>query len=253
MLKVEGVSKSFGNKLVLENLHLEVNEGEFVSILGPSGSGKSTLLHLIGGLYTPDQGTIRLQGEVVNGKSGKVSYMPQQPSLFPWRTVLQNVMLAQEIIGRPNQKIAQQMLEKAGLGDVIHNYPHQLSGGMKQRVAFIRALLSPHPFICLDEPFSALDEFTRYEMQMWLREILKEHQRTILLITHNIDEAILLSDRLYIFTNRPATVKKEIHVPFPQPREQELMLTEPFMEVKKEVYEQLRTELKTGDSVETSY
>ena len=159
-------------------------------LLGPSGSGKSTLFHLIGGIYTPDEGTIELKGREINGQRGINSYMPQSPSLLPWRTVLQNVLLGQELQGKKNKEIAIRMIEKAGLSDYIHAYPSQLSGGMKQRVSFIRALLSPQPVICLDEPFSALDELTRLEMQKWLFSIWEEYRTYDLFVTHNIDEAL---------------------------------------------------------------
>ena len=136
LLTIDHISKSFSTQKVIDQLSLEVNEGEFVSILGPSGSGKSTLFHLIGGIITPDEGTIELKGNVINGQRGSISYMPQSPSLLPWRTVLQNVLLGQELQGKKEVDTARRMIEKAGLREYEHSLPDQLSGGMKQRNFF---------------------------------------------------------------------------------------------------------------------
>ena len=236
LLTVENLSKSFGKNEIIYDLNLHVKEGEFVSILGPSGSGKSTLFNLIGGLLTPESGSITLQGNKINGKRGSISFMPQTPSLLPWRTTLQNVLLGQELQGRIDKNTAKEMLERAGLGDYIDSYPHQLSGGMKQRAAFIRALLSPQPIICLDEPFSALDELTRLDMQKWLLDIWDAHRPTVLFVTHNIDEALYLSDRILILTDRPARIGFEFIVPFTRPRKEELMLDESFLQCKKTIH-----------------
>lgn len=240
LLSIQNISKSFeSDQFVLESLSMHVNEGEFVSILGPSGSGKSTLFHLIGGMLTPDTGNIFLFDKNINGMRGHISYMPQQPSLLPWRTVLDNVVLAQELYGKKNFEEARKLLDIAGLSEFTHMYPHELSGGMKQRVAFIRALLSPQDLLCLDEPFSALDEFTRLEMQQWLLSIWETNRRSILFITHSIEEALLLSDRIYILSNRPATIIKEISVPFKRPRSQDLLLEDEFLAWKRKVFHAL--------------
>ena len=239
-LRVHELSKSFGEKSVLDNVTLSVDEGEFVSVLGPSGSGKSTLFHLIGGISHPDTGDIYLDGKQINGKRGSISYTPQSPSLLPWRTVLQNVVLGAEISGVKNEEAALEMIERAGLTGYERAYPHELSGGMKQRVAFIRSLLSPQSIICLDEPFSALDEFTRLEMQKWLLSIWKEYKRSILFVTHNIDEAIYLSDRIIVLSTNPATVKKEFSIPFTRPRDENILLSEEFLKWKKAIYQELK-------------
>ncbi|QDP38999.1 ABC transporter ATP-binding protein [Radiobacillus deserti] len=238
-LEVQHISKSFGEAFVLNDLNFSVKEGEFVSILGPSGSGKSTLFHLIGGLITPDGGNFLINGENVTNQKGKISYMPQSPSLFPWRTILKNVTLAAEIVGENKETEAIHMLERAGLKGYEHVYPHQLSGGMKQRVAFVRSLLSPQSIICLDEPFSALDEFTRLDMQTWLMDLWQEQQKAILFVTHNIDEAIFLSDRVIVLSSKPATVKKEFVIPFSRPRLPNLLLEEKFLSLKKQIYSEL--------------
>lgn len=239
-LIVKNITKSFHKKTVLDNLSFTVDDGEFVSLLGPSGSGKSTLFHLIGGMYEPDSGDFYLDGEKITGKRGSISYTPQSPSLFPWRTILKNVILGNELFGKPDEQEARAMLEKAGLAGYENAYPHQLSGGMRQRVAFVRSLLSPQSFICLDEPFSALDEFTRLEMQKWLLDIWGQNRRSILFVTHSIEEAILLSDRIIVLSSNPATVKREFKTPFPRPREEAILLTEEFLRWKKEIYQELK-------------
>ncbi|MBT2690404.1 ABC transporter ATP-binding protein [Bacillus sp. ISL-47] len=241
-LSLEHLTKSFDSNLVLSNLSFHINEGEFVSILGPSGSGKSTIFNLIGGLLLPDDGTIQLSGEKINGKRGSISYMPQTPSLMPWRTILQNVLLGQELKGNSDPDTARDMLHKAGLADYENAYPHELSGGMKQRAAFIRALLSPQPVILLDEPFSALDELTRHDMQKWLLDIWSEHKPTILFVTHNIEEAIYLSDRILILSSKPAKVVHEFNVPFSRPRRGELLLDEKFLACKREIHTALKNQ-----------
>jgi len=232
-LTLDRVSKSFEGKQVLDEISLDVKDGEFVSLIGPSGSGKSTLFNLIGGLLFPDAGSIIMNEKNITNKSGHISYMPQQPSLLPWRTTLQNVLLGQELQGIKETDKAIAMLEKAELGDVIHSYPHALSGGMKQRAAFIRALMSPQSFMCLDEPFSALDEFTRLDMQKWLLSVWEEHQQSVLFITHSIDEALFLSDKIIILSTSPAQVKKVIDIPFARPRHEDILLSTSFLEWKK--------------------
>lgn len=235
-LTVKEISKSFGKNEVLKDLSFTIEKDEFISIIGPSGSGKSTIFNLIGGILTPDRGDIILEEQIINGNRGFISYMPQTPSLFPWRTILENVLLGQELQGKKEIMKAREMLEIAGLADYEKAYPHELSGGMKQRVAFIRALLSPQPLICLDEPFSALDELTRFEMQKWLLSIWEKHKRTILFITHNIEEALFLSDRIFVLTNKPSKLQFEMDIPFQRPRKEEILLDDQFMEWKRKIY-----------------
>src|SRR5690625_4662560 len=232
-LTLDRVSKSFEGKQVLDEISLDVKDGEFVSLIGPSGSGKSTLFNLIGGLLFPDAGSIIMNEKNITNKSGHISYMPQQPSLLPWRTTLQNVLLGQELQGIKETEKAIAMLEKAELGEVIHSYPQALSGGMKQRAAFIRALLSPQSLMCLDEPFSALDEFTRLDMQKWLLRVWEEHRQSVLFITHSIEEALFLSDKIIILSTNPAQVKKVIDIPFARPRHEDILLSTSFLEWKK--------------------
>lgn len=234
-LAIENVSKSFAEKNVLKDVSFEVKAGEFVSLIGPSGSGKSTLFGMIGGMLTPNSGDIIMSGESIVNKRGHMSYMPQQDSLFPWRTVLENVLLGQEISSEVTKDKAIQMLQIAGLKDVINAYPAELSGGMRQRVSFIRALLCPQNLLCLDEPFSALDEFTRIDMQQWLLETWEKYEQSILFITHNIEEALFLSDKIVILSHSPAVVKEVIEIPFARPRDPALMLTDEFLKWKRKV------------------
>ncbi|UOR13536.1 ABC transporter ATP-binding protein [Halobacillus amylolyticus] len=239
-LSIEYLTKTFGSHSIIEDLSLKVEDAEFVSILGPSGSGKSTLFHLIGGLYPPDNGDIYLDGKLITGEKGAISYMPQSPSLLPWRTILDNVLLGGEIVGRRDADKAMEMIQKAGLSGYESAYPSQLSGGMQQRASFIRSLLSPQSLICLDEPFSALDEFTRLEMQKWLISIWEQYKRSILFVTHNIDEALFLSDRIIVLSDKPAHVQKEYPIPFERPREESLMLSHEFLDWKKTIFNELR-------------
>jgi len=243
-LRFQNVSKRFGQNEVLKDLDFSINKNEFVSIIGPSGSGKSTIFNLIGGILSPDEGNILLDGQTINGKRGFISYMPQTSSLFPWRTILENVLLGQELQGKKEVKAAREMLAIAGLSDYENAYPHVLSGGMKQRAAFIRALLSPQEVICLDEPFSALDELTRFEMQKWLLEMWESHRRTILFITHNIEEALFLSDRVMLLSGKPAKVVSNLEVPFERPRHERILLDESFIQWKRDLYYQLVGEVK---------
>lgn len=241
VLTIQDISKKFADAEIIKHLNLQVNEGEFVSILGPSGSGKSTLFSLIGGILAPDEGTITLKGENINSQTGAVSYMPQSPSLLPWRTVLQNVLLGQELKGTKDSSTALEMIEKAGLAQYTYSYPQELSGGMKQRVSFIRALLSPQPIILLDEPFSALDELTRLDMQKWLLSIWENNRRTVLFVTHNLEEALFLSDRIVILSNKPATIAAEFVIPFARPRKEELLLEDDFFQWKRKIHYELKS------------
>ncbi|MFM1655511.1 ABC transporter ATP-binding protein [Brevibacillus sp. B_LB10_24] len=248
-LKLRNLAKTFRSngteRKVLDNITLTVKKGQFVSIVGPSGSGKSTLFHIIGGLIRPTSGQVFMDGKDVTGTKGLISYMPQQPALFPWRTIVDNAILAREVAGLPRREsieMAREWLGKVGLQGYEQAYPHVLSGGMQQRVAFLRALLSPQEYMCLDEPFGSLDALTRYDMQKWLTSIWETQKRSVLFVTHSIEEALFLSDTIYVFSNKPTTVLKEITVPFPRPREEEVMGIPVFHELKREIYQLLKRE-----------
>ncbi|EHB63476.1 ABC transporter ATP-binding protein [Paenibacillus lactis] len=248
-LEVRGIRKVFRERRsevhVLEELSLRVLPGEFVSIIGPSGSGKSTLFHIIGGLIAPDAGQVLMEGREVTGEKGRIAYMPQQPALFPWRTIEDNVLLPEELRGTSKASArahARAWMERAGLGGFEQAYPHTLSGGMQQRAAFLRALMSPQEVMCLDEPFSALDALTRSDMQRWLLDIWEDTRRSVLMITHHIEEALLLSDSIYILSARPGSVLKRVEVPFTRPRREDLLLDPSFIELKSEISAVLRQE-----------
>ncbi|APO43574.1 ABC transporter ATP-binding protein [Paenibacillus xylanexedens] len=250
-LEVVDVHASFRERRsrlpVLNGLSLTVEQGEFVAIVGPSGCGKSTLFHIIGGLLKPQEGQVLMNGQNVTGQRGKISYMPQQPALFPWRTIEDNVLLAGEVASSAPHRAealaeARKWLSSVGLAGFEQAYPHMLSGGMQQRAAFLRALLSPQELMLLDEPFSALDALTRSDMQRWLLDIWEQNRRSVLFITHNIEEALLLADRVYVLSNRPATVLHEVHVPFDRPRREEITEESAFLERKRQIAQWMREE-----------
>jgi ABC-type nitrate/sulfonate/bicarbonate transport system ATPase subunit len=232
-LLLQGVSKRFrqGRQelATLNAVDLEVAQGEFVSLIGPSGCGKSTLFNIIAGLEQPDGGALAIDGDSDQRRTGKAGYMPQQPLLLPWRTVEENVMLGLDVRRIPRQKAqeqARELLKHFGLADFAQNYPATLSGGMRQRVALLRTVLFNPQFLLLDEPFGALDALTRLACQMWLLDLWQEVHASVLFITHDVREAILLSDRIYVLSARPARVLMVAAVPLPRPRRAEL-LSEP--------------------------
>lgn len=253
VLQIEGVRKRFGRgtseKEVIASISLSVADGEFVSIVGPSGSGKTTLFQIIGGLERPTEGDIRIGGRRTTGERGLVSYMPQQASLLPWRTVAGNVELALQIAGlsrREAEEKTGEWLGKVGLGSYADAYPHVLSGGMQQRVSFLRALLAPQRLMLLDEPFGALDALTRMHMQRWLLSIWEANRRSVLLVTHSIEEALLLSDRILVLSASPAVVLDEFAVPFPRPRSESLWTDPDFNRYKQRVYDLLQDSTGRG-------
>ena len=224
-LEVRNLTQTFDQKgtrlQVLDNLNFSVDDREFIALLGPSGCGKSTLFNVISGLLTPDAGTIYLDGEYIYGDTGNCAYMQQKDLLLPWRTVLKNVLIGPEIHKEPldlAKAEAEHRLAQLGLGGFENSYPMQLSGGMRQRVALVRTLLFRKEILLLDEPFGALDAMTRTVMQSILLDIWTEERQTVLLITHDVEEALLLADKIYVLTARPATLKAEILVPLPRPR-----------------------------------
>ena len=206
---------------MLDDLNFSIDDGEFVALLGPSGCGKSTLFNIISGLLTPDTGEIYLNSKRISGNTGDFAYMQQKDLLLPWRTVLKNVLVGPEIQGEPldtAKEEAKKRLTQLGLRGFENSYPTQLSGGMRQRVALVRTLLFRKEFLLLDEPFGALDAMTRTVMQSILLDIWAEARQTVLLITHDIEEALLLADKIYVLTARPAKLKAAVPVPLPRPR-----------------------------------
>lgn len=206
---------------ILENFDLEIFENEFVSIIGASGSGKSTLFRIITGLEQPDNGEVLINGLAHETRLGQVGYMPQQDLLMPWRTILQNAALPLELKGMKSNDIEAEvlpLLKDFGLKRVEHKYPDDLSGGMRQRVSFLRTILTGSNVLLLDEPFSALDAITRLMMQEWLLEQWEKVRKTVLFITHDVNEALFLSDRIFVFTDTPTAKLEEVKVPLNRPR-----------------------------------
>ena len=202
----------------LNNLSFSVTEGEFISIVGPSGCGKTTILSLVAGLLKPSSGEVLLNNSPICGVNQNVGYMFQQDNLFDWLTVENNVLFGLKLQKKLNDQtktFALNLLEKYGLKDFSKHYPSELSGGMRQRVSLIRTLATSPSILLLDEPFSALDYQTRLNIQQTVHKIIKDEQKTVLLVTHDISEAIVMSDRVIILTERPAQIKKDIVLEFP--------------------------------------
>ena len=228
----------------LKDANMQIPEGKFISIIGPSGCGKSTLFNIIAGLIKPSIGEVLLDGKDIIGTSGHVGYMLQKDLLLPWRNILSNVILGLEVKGVSKKEAinrALPLLDKYGLGGFEKHYPDELSGGMRQRAALLRTLLYDQDIILLDEPFGALDAQTRLYMQEWLLEIWSDFKKTILFITHDIDEAIFLSDEIYILTSRPGTVKEKVEISLPRPRNEQTLLSTEFIQFKEQVLKSLKS------------
>ena len=242
VLKVDKVSKSFDGEEIIRNISLELHEGEIVSLLGVSGGGKTTLFNIISGLSIPDDGAVYLNGENITGKPGNVSYMLQKDLLLPYRTIADNVALPLIIRGMKKaeaRKKAASYFGEFGLQGTENKYPAQLSGGMKQRAALLRTYLFSEKVALLDEPFSALDMLTKGAVHEWYLDIMEKIKLSTLFITHDIDEAILLSDRIYLLTGKPGQLTKEIVIKEPKPRRKDFNLSEQFLNYKKEIISHL--------------
>ncbi|MBR3597507.1 MAG: ABC transporter ATP-binding protein [Clostridia bacterium] len=238
ILEVNGVSKSFEDEKIITDVSLKLNEGEIVALLGMSGSGKTTLFNAVAGLTTPDSGEIMLNGESIVGVPGKVSYMLQKDLLLPYKNILDNVALPLVIRGEKKndaRKKAAELFSQFGLEGTEHKYPFQISGGMKQRAALLRTYLFSEKVALLDEPFSALDMLTKVSVHEWYLDIMDKIRLSTLFITHDIDEAILLSDRIYLLTGKPASITKEIVIDEKKPRNKDFRLTEKFLDYKREI------------------
>ena len=244
-LKVCNVSKSFDNRKIIEDISIELREGELVSLLGTSGGGKTTLFNIIAGIMEPDNGQIFLGGQDITGKSGQISYMLQKDLLLPYKTIEDNVSLPLVLKGMKKKEAREQVgdyFQEFGLEGTQKKYPHQLSGGMRQRAALLRTYMFSGEIALLDEPFSALDTLTKREMHKWYLGIMDKIKLSTLFITHDIDEAILLSDRIYLLTGKPGTITKEIVIQEPKPRRKDFNLTEEFLGYKKEIISHLEKE-----------
>lgn len=215
-LEIRNVSKTLGLVHTLNNVSLSVNHHEALVILGPSGCGKSTLLNIVAGLIPPDEGQIYVDGRNWTGKTGRMSYMQQKDLLLPSRTILDNVAIPLMLKGvskKEARHTAQQHLEEFELSGFVNYYPRQLSGGMRQRAALLRTYLFASDILLLDEPFAALDAITRRRMHLWLKQLQSRYRCSILFVTHDIEEALLLADRILVLSARPAAILQEFIIP----------------------------------------
>ncbi|OZI37150.1 ABC transporter ATP-binding protein [Bordetella genomosp. 10] len=232
---------------VLHDFDLDIREGEFISILGPSGCGKSTFLSILAGLTERSAGSVAINGQELKGINPNQGVVFQGYALFPWQTVLENIEFGLEIRGVPKRerrRVAQEYLQLVGLDGFGNRYPHEISGGMKQRVAIARSLAYKPDVLLMDEPFAALDAQTREILQYELLRIWEQHKKTIVFITHSLDEAIFLSDRIAVMTKRPGTIKEIIDVPLPRPRNPELRNTEAFVHLRQRAWDILKDEVQ---------
>lgn len=234
-IELRHVTKSFhANGLTikaLEDISLHVQSGEFLTIIGPSGSGKSTLFNLIVGLLEPDEGAICLDGEICMDRLGRVGYMPQRDLLLPWRSVLDNVIIPKQVQGirrKEARSHASELLPLFGLEEFAESYPSSLSGGMRQRAALLRTILTESEILLLDEPFGALDALTRRELQDWLLGVWHRFKKTVIFITHDVEEALYLGDRVIVLSARPGRVIKSMTVALPRPRRQGMIAQAEF-------------------------
>ena len=248
-LEVEGLKKSYsrdGRSLdILELAGFSVREGEFVSVIGPSGCGKSTFLHILGGFIKPDRGAIRVYGSEVHEPGPDRGMMFQEFALFPWRTVAGNVAWALEVQGVPREAIdatVERQLAMIGLADFRNHYPAELSGGMKQRVALARVLAFDPKVLLMDEPFGALDAQTREAMQEELTRLWERTGKTIVFVTHDIEEAIYLADRVVVLSARPARIKEEVTIALPRPRDITVKKSIEYHEYRNHVWDLIRSE-----------
>jgi NitT/TauT family transport system ATP-binding protein len=238
MLSIRRLTARFTSQLgrldALDDVTFDVERGEFVCLIGPSGCGKSTLLRLVAGLIPPDSGEVRLDGQAQRGPQRKVGLVFQQPTLLPWRTVTANVALPLELARTPANEVRERsaaLLDLVGLRDFAKEYPANLSGGMAQRVAIARALCQDPDVLLLDEPFGALDALTRERMAEELLRIWERSQRTVLMVTHNVAEAALLSDRVVVLSPRPGHVTEIVSVDLPRPRVPEMLTSQALQRV----------------------
>ncbi len=242
ILKAENISKSFGEKQVLNNVSITLNEGEIISLLGVSGSGKTTLFNILSGIYKPDSGSVFLKDQEITGTPGKISYMLQKDLLFSYRKVIDNVCLPLILSGMKKKQArekARPYFKIFGLEGTEYQYPTELSGGMKQRAALLRTYLSSNGVALLDEPFSALDTITKSKIHKWYLDVMKQINLSTVFITHDIDEAILLSDRIYILSAQTGSIDEEIIIDVPKPRADDFNLTDEFLQYKRKIVEAL--------------
>jgi ABC-type nitrate/sulfonate/bicarbonate transport system ATPase subunit len=246
-LTLEGISKVFqtdgGDFVALAPVDLAISAGRFVSLIGPSGCGKSTVFNIVAGLEAPTTGRVLIEGRDATGFIGNVGYMLQKDLLLPWRTVVDNVALGLEISGVPLAAARQRalpLLRRYGLAGFELQYPSVLSGGMRQRAALLRTLLVERDVVLLDEPFGALDAQTKSQMQDWLLQIFAEFGRTVVFITHDVEEAVYLSDEIHVMVSRPGRIVETLPIDLPRPRARSIVSTPRFVAIKKYCFDLLR-------------
>jgi ABC-type nitrate/sulfonate/bicarbonate transport system ATPase subunit len=249
-LRTEQLCKTFGQAnggtgaavVALENVDLTIGDGEFVSIVGPSGCGKSTLFNILAGLIRPSSGQVLLDGRSPDDLLGRLGYMQQRDLLMPWRTVLDNTTVGVELSGVSKKQAREQAREqfaRFGLSGFEDQWPAKLSGGMRQRAALLRTFLAGREVMLLDEPFGALDALTRQQMQEWLLKIWQDDSKTVLFVTHDVEEAVFLSDRVYVMSGRPGRIVRSLEIELPRPRAQAICDTPEFVALKQQLLEPL--------------
>lgn len=242
VLKAENITKVYDNAKVIDDISIELNKGEIVSLLGVSGVGKTTLFNILSGLLAPDSGEVWLGDEEITGKPGKISYMLQKDLLLPHKKIIDNISLPCVIQGMKKKEARERVMPlfaQFGLEGYEYKYPCQLSGGMRQRAAFFRTYMSSNGVALLDEPFSALDTLTKSAMHKWYLDVMKRIDMSTIFITHDIDEALMLSDRIYVLSGKPGIIKDEICIDQAKPRDEEFQFTENYITYKKRIMQAL--------------
>ena len=245
-LRLRGVGKTFatptGPLPVLDGIDATIGRGEFIGVIGPSGCGKSTLFNVLTGLEMPDTGRVELAGADITDTVGHCAYMPQRDLLMPWRTILDNTVLGLDVQGVPRaeaRRRAAALFDQFGLSGFENAYPAALSGGMRQRAALLRTVVQDREIVALDEPFGALDSLTRTDLQAWLQGVWQKHDWTVLMITHDIREAIYLADRVLVLSPRPARIVRDLAVPLRRPRDVRLLTAPEFVALEAELLDLL--------------
>lgn len=242
ILKAQKICKSFDDNHVLNDVTITLNQGEIISLLGVSGSGKTTLFNILSGIYKPDSGQVFLHGEDITGCPGKISYMLQKDLLLPYKKIIDNVSLPLVLSGMKRKEArlkAKAHFAEFGIDGTENKYPAELSGGMRQRAALLRTYLASDGVALLDEPFSALDTITKGIIHKWYLDVMKKIDLSTVFITHDIDEAILLSDRIYILSGKPGTITDEIVIDVPKPRKDDFNLSDEFLQYKRKIVNSL--------------
>lgn len=241
--EAQNISKTYEEESIIENVSVSLEKGELVSLLGPSGIGKTTLFNIMSGLESPSSGKVMLDGKDITMLPGQVSYMQQKDLLLPFMKIIDNVSVPLRLKGmdkKTSREKASEYMSEFGLEGCEQKYPSQLSGGMRQRAAFLRAYLYSDKLMLLDEPFSALDTITKTSMHQWYKKVSKIHNTTTFFITHDIDEAILLSDKIYVMEGPVGHITEEFVVPYYEERNEEILLTEEFISLKRKIIRKIK-------------